>query len=117
MHANFYHWHEAVAIKPDVNILESRWKAAEKFVAKCTATDVAALLSIALFKGQESEFSTRFGAALVKLEPTFKPDANGELLRVMSTAALYSKMAYFSEAAYAIALGLRAANFPDTRIE
>ena len=43
---------------------------------------------IALFPKAEIEFAKRFSDELVKSEPTFPPDKNAELLRVMATAAI-----------------------------
>ena len=117
MHPNFYHWHSRTEFKPDVPILKSRWNAAEKFAKELSATDACSLLRFALFPIAESEFAKRFSAELVKAEPTFPPDKNAELLRVMATAAIHSRFKESSEVADALALGLQAADFPQDRIE
>ena len=117
MHRNFYHWHSRAEFKPDVSILESRWNAAEKFAQELSATDVCSLLRIALFPIGESEFARCFSAELVKAEPTFPPDKNAELLRVMATAAIHSQLEEASNVADALSLGLQAADFPQDRIE
>lgn len=117
MHLNFFHWHSRAELKPDTAILEPRWNAAAKFAEEVSVSDICSLLRLALFSGQEAEFAKRFSAALVKLEPTFPPENNAELLRVMATAAVYSQMAEPSNEADAIALGLHAAAFPPDRIQ
>lgn len=117
MHPNFYHWHSRAELKPDTTILEPRWNAATKFTEGVSVTDICSLLRLVLFPGAEAEFAKRFSAALVKLEPTFPPEGNAELLRVMATAAVYSQMDEPSNEADAIALGLRAASFPLGRIQ
>jgi hypothetical protein len=115
MHQNFFHWHSRAELKPDTTILEPRWNAAAKFAEKVSASDVCSLLRLVLFEGAAGEFAARFSSALVLLEPTFLPENNAELLRVMATAAIYSKMDKPSIVADAVALGLRAAAFPSER--
>lgn len=117
MHPHFYHWLSRAEIKPEVSSLESRWNAAEKFAQDLSATDVFSLLRVALFPIAESEFAKHFSDELVKAEPTFPPDKNAELLRVMATAAIHSRLDESSHVANAFALGLRAADFPQGRIQ
>jgi len=109
MHPNFYHWHARVQLKPEVSILEPRWNAAAKATHEPSASDICSLLMLVLFPGAEPDFAKRFSEALVKLEPTFPPDHNAELLRVMATAGVYSQLEAFSNVADALALGLHAA--------
>ena len=116
-HPNFYHWHARAELKPDVSILEPRWNAAAKFAGKLSPGDILSLLLLVLFPGAEPEFAKRFSEALVKDEPTFPPDKNAELLRVMAAASVYSQLEKPSNAADALALGLQAAAFPQGRIE
>ena len=104
MHPHFYHWHARAELKPDTAILETRWKAAAEFAEDISAADICALLRLVVFPGAEPEFAKRFSEALVKLEPTFPPEGNAELLRVMATAAVYSQMDEPSSKADAIAL-------------
>lgn len=117
MHQNFFHWHSRAELKPDTTILEPRWNAAAKFAEDVSVSDICSLLRLVLFPGAEADFAKRFSDALVKLEPTFPPEGNAELLRVMATAAVYSQMDAPSNEADAIALGLRAAAFPLERIQ
>lgn len=117
MHPYFYHWHNRVELKPESAVLQPRWDAAENFSKNLSRDDACALLRLALFGTVEPEFSVRFSKALVVLEPTFPPERNGELLRVMATAALHSRMEAQSEAADAAALGLVAASFQPGRIQ
>lgn len=117
MHPHFYHWHNRAELKPDTTILQLRWDAAAKFAEELSADDACALLRLALFGAAETEFAKRFSKELVTLEPTFLPDGNAELLRVMATAALYSQMEAESNKADAIALGLLAAAFQPERIQ
>jgi hypothetical protein len=117
MHPNFYHWHARAELKPQPAILEPRWDAAAGFAKKLSAADIHSLLRLVLFPGAETEFAKRFSEAIVRLEPTFPPERNAELLRVMAAAATYSQMEDASNAADAIALGFHAANFPRGRIE
>ena len=117
MHPNFFHWHSRAEFQPEVPILESRWNAAEKFAKELSATAVSSLLRLVLFPVAESEFSRGFSAELVKAEPTFPPDKNAELLRVMATAAIHSRFEESSKVADALALGLQAADFPQKRIK
>lgn len=116
MHDNFYHWHKKAELKPDTDILEARWKAAAQFAKKLPISDILSLLRLALFSGSNGEFSTRFSASLVKLEPTFPLDKNSELLRVMAAAAVVSIMASPSKEADVCGLGLKAAAFPEARV-
>ena len=117
MHPNFYHWHVRVDLKPESAILEPRWDAAAKFAEKLTAAEVSSLLRLFLFPQTETEFSKRFSGELVKLEPTFLPDGNAELVRVMGAASIYSQMESPTATANAFALGLQAADFPPGRID
>lgn len=117
MHPNFYHWHAHAELKPDPAILESRWNAAAKFAKKLSVADICSLLRLVLFSGAEPEFAKRFSEGLVKLEPTFPPERNAGLLRVMAAAAVHSQMDKPSNVADAIALGLKAAAFPNGRVE
>lgn len=117
MHPHFYHWHARAELKPETAILEPRWKAAAEFAENTSAADICALLRLAVFPGAEPEFGKRFTEALIKREPTFPPENNAELLRVMATAAVYSQMAEPSNEADAIALGLHAAAFQVQRIQ
>ena len=117
MHLNFYHWHARVELKPEVPLLEPRWNAAAKFAEKPSAADIRSLLALVLFPGAEPEFAKRFTEALVKLEPTFPPDHNAEILRVMATASVHSCLETSSNIADAFALGLKAAAYPPGRIE
>jgi hypothetical protein len=117
MHPNFYHWHARAEMKPETTVLEPRWNAAAKLAEKLSASDVRSLLLLVLFPGAEPDFAKRYTVELVKLEPTFLPTGNAELLRVMATAAIYSRMDKPSPAANAVALGLQAAAFPKARIE
>lgn len=117
MHTNFYHWHARAELKPEIAVLESRWNAAVKFAEKLSSADIRSLLKLVLFPGAEPDFAKRFSESLVKAEPTFPPNNNAELLRVMATVAVYSQMESPSKVATAVALGLQAANFPPSRVE
>ena len=117
MHPNFYHWHNRVELKPEPAILQARWDAAVKFAEKLSGDDACLLLRLALFGTTAPEFAKRFSGELVALEPTFLPEGNVELLRVMATAALYSQMDTESDKADAVALGLLAAAFQPDRIQ
>ena len=117
MHQNFYHWHNRAELKPQPGILQARWDAASKFAEELSADDVCSLLRLALFGTAAPEFAGRFSGRLVALEPTFLPEGNTELLRVMATAALYGQLETESEVADAVALGLLAAGFQVDRIQ
>lgn len=117
MHSNFYHWHNRVELKPEPTILQARWDAAAKFAEELSGDDVCSLLHLALFGTAAPEFAKRFSEALVALEPTFLPEGNAELLRVMATAALYSQLETGTVEADAVALGLLAAGFQPDRIQ
>ena len=117
MHPNFYHWHNRAELKPEVTRLQARWDAAAKFAEGLSGDNACSLLRSALFGTAAPEFAKRFSEALVLLEPTFLPDKNAELLRVMATAALYSQMGTRSEEATAVALGVLAARFQPDRIQ
>lgn len=117
MHPNFYHWHARAELKPETAILEPRWNAAAAFAEKLSASDIHSLLLLVLFPGAEPTFAKRYTEAIVKSEPTFPLDKNGELLRAMATASVYSQLDNPSSAADALALGLRAADFPKGRVE
>lgn len=117
MHLYFYHWHNRVELKPDTTVLQARWDAAAKFSEELSGNDACSLLRLALFGTDTPEFAKRFSAELIALEPTFLPEGNNELLRVMATAALYSKMETESNEGDAVALGVFAAAFQSDRIE
>ena len=108
MHENFYHWHQHAELKPEVSILKPRWDAATSATKKLSAADLCAAVQLALVPKTQNTFSVHFASALVKLEPTFPPINNTELLRVMATAGLYQHMEESSVLADAIALGIRA---------
>jgi len=114
MHPHFYHWHNRAELKPETAVLQDRWEAAAKFAVDLTGDDACSLLRLALFGTGTPNFFKRFSDSLVALEPTFLPEGNTELLRVMATAALYTQMETESEEADAVALGLLASAFrPD----
>lgn len=118
MHQNFYHWHTKASVTPpDPSMLEARWAAAEKFVVKITAEDIHDLLRLVFFPHRESAFNTRFSDDLVKAEPSFTAEHNGNLLRVMAAASLSKKLESYSPAGVAISLGICAAEFPPGRTE
>lgn len=117
MHPNFYHWHNRVELKPEANVLQARWDAAAKFAEELSADRACALLRLALFGTAVTEFANGFSEEMVRQEPTFPPDENAELLRVMATAGLYSQMETESNEADAVALGLLAAAFQPDRIQ
>lgn len=117
MHPHFYHWHNRVELKPESTVLQARWDAATKFCTEFSGDDASSLLRLALFGTVEPEFAKRFSEALVAQEPTFRPEDNTESLRVMATAALYSKMEKGSVEADAVALGFVAAAFQPDRIQ
>lgn len=117
MHPHFYHWHVHAELKPDTTILEPRWKAAAEFAEEISAADICSLLRLVLFSGGDPEFTKKFSEALVQREPTFPPEGNAELLRVMATATVFSQMEESSSEADAFALGLHAAAFPGQRIQ
>lgn len=117
MHSHFYHWHNRVELKPETTVLQARWDAAAKFSKELSGDDACSLLRLALFGTVVPEFAKRFTEALVAQEPTFQPENNLELLRVMATAALYSKMEKESVEADAVALGFVASSFQPDRIK
>ena len=117
MHPHFYHWHNRAELKTESPLLQPRWDAAAKFAEELSADRVCALLRLALFGTAVTEFAKGFSEEMVKQEPTFPPDGNAELLRVMATAALYSQMETESNEADAVALGLLAAAFQPDRIQ
>ncbi len=117
MHRNFYHWHKRAEIKTETHLLQPRWDAAAKFSEGLSANRACALLRLALFGNPVTQFANEFSEAMVRQEPTFPPDENVELLRVMATAALYSLMETESHEADAVALGLLAAAFQPDRIQ
>ena len=117
MHPNFYHWHNRAELKPETTVLQTRWDAAATFSEELSADDACSLLRLALFGTAVPEFAKRFSGELVALEPTFLPEGNAELLRVMATAALYSQMETESSEGDAVALGLLAAAFQPDRIK
>ncbi|MDR4485461.1 MAG: GTPase-associated system all-helical protein GASH [Nitrospirales bacterium] len=116
MHPNFYHWHGRSQLKPDVSILEPRWVAAEKFSQTLSVPDINALLRLVLFPEAVPDFAEKFSSELVKAEPTFPPQKNSELLRVMAAAVLCCRLGKSSNIADAFALGLQSADFPQGRI-
>ena len=117
MHPHFYHWHSRAEFKPETNILQARWDAAKTFADALPAGDVPPLLNAVLFTDSDPAFLGKVSEALVKLEPTFPPKDNSELVRVMATAAAYTILESSSSEADAVALGLQAAAFPEERIE
>jgi hypothetical protein len=116
MHLYFHHWHKRVELKPESAVLQIRWDAAAKFSEGLSRGDACSLLRLSLFGTVEPEFAKRLSDALVAAEPTFPPEENLELLRVMATAAIYSQMETESSEADAVALGILAAAFPPDRI-
>jgi len=114
MHPLFFHWHPG--IKTDSALLEPRWNAAAKFVEKTTSADICSLLGLVFDQECPSELTARFTAALVAADPTFPPEKNVQLLRVMAAAALHAKMENMTSTSSAIALGLQSANFPEGRV-
>lgn len=116
MHLYFHHWHKRVELKPESSVLQARWDSAAKFSESLSRDDACSLLRLALFGAVAPEFAKRFSDALVAAEPTFPPEENLELLRVMATAALYSQMETESSEADAVALGLLAVAFQQERI-
>lgn len=117
MHPNFYHWHSRAELKPETTLLQPRWDAAAMFAENLTGDDACSLLRLALFGTASPEFAKRFSEELVAIEPTFLPQGNAELLRVMATAALYSQTETESAEADAVALGMLAAAFQSDRIQ
>lgn len=115
MHPNFYHWHNRAELKPEPTILKARWDAAAKFAEEFSRDDACSLLRLALYGTAAPGFAKRYSGELVTLEPTFLPEGNTELLRVMATASLYSQMETESAEADAVALGLVAAMFQPDR--
>src|SRR6266852_4408928 len=111
MHPHFYHWHSRAELKPEVPMLEPRWNAAVKATAEPSASDICSLLTLVLFPGAQPTFAKTFSEAIVKLEPTFPPDHNDELLRVMATAGVYDQLERSTNAADALALGIHAATY------
>ncbi len=104
-------------MKTEVNLLQPRWDAAANFSKQLSADRACALLRLALFGNPVTEFANEFSEEMVRQEPTFPPDGNLELLRVMATAALYSQMQTETNEADAVALGLLAAAFQPDRIQ
>lgn len=117
MHPHFFHWHNRAELKTETPLLQPRWDAAAKFAGELSADRACALLRLALFGTATTEFAKEFSEQMVRQEPTFPPDGNAELLRVMATAALYSQMETESFEADAVALGLLAASFQPDRIQ
>jgi hypothetical protein len=118
MHPHFYHWHNRAELKPETGpLLQARWEAAAKFAEGLTADDACSLLRLALFGTGTTNFLKRFGEEIVVQEPTFPPEGNAELLRVMAAAALYSQMETESNEGDAVALGLLAAAFQPDHIK
>lgn len=117
MHPNFYHWHNRVELKPETAILKARWDAAVHFSEELTGDVACSLIHLALFGTATSEFAKRFSEVLVVEEPTFPPEGNLELLRVMAAAALYNQIESESVEADAVALGLQATAFLPDRIQ
>lgn len=117
MHSHFFHWHKRAEFTPDPSILTPRWEAAEKLAANLPATDLASLLNVVLFPGTDTAYVGKLSEEIVKLEPTFEPTGNAELVRVMATAAAYAMMESSSGKADTVALGLQAAAFPPDRVE
>lgn len=115
MHPNFYHWHIQAEFKPEVSVLAPRWSAAENFAEMVTAADILPLVRLVLFPGTEPEFAKRFTDVLKQVEPTFPLNKNAELIRVMASAAVYSRLEKSTPIANALALGLKAASFPKGR--
>ena len=117
MHPNFYHWHRHTELKTEANLLQTRWDSAAKFAEELSADLACSLLRLALFGIASPEFAKRFSEKMISLEPTFLPEDNKELLRVMATAALYSHFENESQEADAVALGVIAASFQTNRIQ
>ena len=80
-----------------------------------SAADIRSLLLLVLFPGAEPDFAKRLSETIVKLEPTFPPDHNAEILRVMAAACVYTHLEQTSTIANALALGLHAAAYPPAR--
>jgi GTPase-associated system helical domain len=117
MHPHFYHWHNRTELKPETTLLQPRWEAAATLAEQLSADRACGLLRLALFGTAATEFARGLSEEVVRQEPTFPPDGNAELLRVMATAALYSQMETESNEAAAVALGLLAAAFQPNRIQ
>ncbi len=111
MHQHFYHWHGQADLIHEPGILEARWNAASSFELASPAADLCSLIRLAIFSEAAPEFNKRFSEELVKLEPTFPPRKNRELLKIMATVVLYEQLEENSKNADATALGIAAAVF------
>lgn len=115
MHSHFYHWHNRVAVKPEVSALEARWEAAVEATDSSSAASMVSLLKLVTSEAADATFQASYSEALVEADPTFPPKDNRELLRVMAAAAVFCQLQTSSTRSDIAALGIQSASFLGSR--
>lgn len=108
MHPNFYHWHSRSDLKTDVSLLNTRWDAAAALAKEVKRADIIDMSRMLLFEEPVDGFASRLTSAILSADPTFPPEKNAALLRVMSAAVAWSALEEPSHIADSIALGMHA---------
>ncbi len=117
MHKHAIDWYTQVHLVSDATRVQKRWSTAEIVAKTLSRARVIDLLRLFLFKPLSVEFSQQFTNELIDLDPEFPVSNNGQELRLMAGLIM---MTSFGDATYyadAFALGLRAASFPEGRVE
>jgi hypothetical protein len=115
VHKHTIDWYRQTNITLDAATAEKRWATAEAVAKTLSRASAIELLRLFLFVPQNSDFTQRFTSDLVGLDAEFPVSKNMQDLRLMAGLVIMTTFAAPSGPGVALALGLRAACFPDGR--
>ena len=117
MHPHLIDWFRNPHIQPDAAVVEKRWEVAVELASKLNRAQVVDLVRLFLFEQPKKALVDKVTANVLAHDATFPVANNTEELRLMSGVVAIASFEDRSSAADALALGIRAASWPQSRTQ
>jgi GTPase-associated system helical domain len=117
MHRHAIDWLSEILLTRDAALAQRYCSLAEKVATKLSRPRVIQLLRLFLFPNSSADFTQQFTDELIDLDLEFKGSDNIQHLRHMAGLVIATTFGASSREADAFALGIRAANFPQNRVQ
>jgi GTPase-associated system helical domain len=117
VHKHTIDWYLQLNLTSDATLAQKRWDTAETLAKTLTRTRVIELLRLFLFAPSGTDFTQQFTNELIGLDAEFPVSHNIQELRMMAGLVMMTTFGKSSDDGNAFALGVRAASFPDGRVQ
>jgi hypothetical protein len=117
MHKHAIDWLRQLSLTADAALAEKRWNAAATVAKTRSRARLIELLRLFLFPTAEGDVLKRWTDELIGIDPEFPVSQNLQEVRLLAGFAIVATFEEVSTASDTLALGMRAARFPEGRVK